>query len=116
MGLEAESGPSAAQGTTGPAIGRDRGPLDPARIREQLEHILASSEFLGSDRARRFLRYVVEATLDGRGDRIKALSVAVAAFDRDETFDAKHDPLRTEERRVGTAGVSPGRPSGSECL
>src|SRR3546814_11878304 len=65
LGLEAESGPSAAQGTTGPAIGRDLGPLEPVRVREQLEHILGSSEFLGSDRARRFLRYVVEEPLAG---------------------------------------------------
>ncbi|MGF1629281.1 MAG: hypothetical protein ACFCUT_07405 [Kiloniellaceae bacterium] len=101
MGLEAESGPSAAQGTTGPAIERELGRPDPARIREQLEHILGSSEFLGSDRARRFLRYVVEETLAGRGGRIKAFSVAVAAFDRDETFDAQNDPIvRIEAGRL----------------
>src|SRR3546814_11823043 len=66
MGLEAESGHSAAQGTTGPAIGRDRGPLDLARIRDQPEHIMASSAFLRSDRGRRFLRYVAQVQI-GRG-------------------------------------------------
>ena len=67
----------------------------------QLERILASSEFVGSDRTRRFLRYVVEETLAGRGHRIKAFSVAVAAFDRDESFDPQNDPIvRIEAGRV----------------
>ncbi|MGF1594705.1 MAG: tetratricopeptide repeat protein [Kiloniellaceae bacterium] len=70
-------------------------------MREQLERILTSQEFLGSDRARRFLRYVVEETLDGRADRIKAFSVAVAAFDRDESFDPQTDPIvRIEAGRL----------------
>lgn len=101
MGLEAESGRSAAQGIAGNSIGRGHGPPDPIRVREQLDHILGSGEFLGSDRARRFLRYVVEETLAGRGSRIKAFSVAVAAFDRDETFDAQNDPIvRIEAGRL----------------
>src|SRR3546814_649501 len=101
MGVEAECSPSAAHGIAGLAFGEDLGPRDPGRVREQLEHIVGSSEFLGSDRSRRFLRYVVEETLAGRGGRIKAFSVAVAAFDRDETFDAQNDPIvRIEAGRL----------------
>ncbi len=70
-------------------------------VPNQLERILASSEFVGSNRTRRFLRYVVEETLAGRGHRIKAFSVAVAAFDRDESFDPQNDPIvRIEAARV----------------
>jgi len=81
-----------------PADGDSPGP---ALVRDQLERILGSSEFIGSDRTRRFLRYVVEETLAGRGDRIKAYSVAVAAFDRDESFDPQTDPIvRIEAGRL----------------
>lgn len=70
-------------------------------IAQQLERILASSEFVGSSRTRRFLRYVVEETLSGRAHRIKAYSVAVAAFDRDESFDPQNDPtVRIEAARL----------------
>lgn len=75
--------------------------FDPALVRAQLERILESDEFQGSDRTRRFLRYVVEETLAGRADRIKAFSVAVAAFDRDETFNPQVDPIvRIEAGRL----------------
>lgn len=74
---------------------------DPDLARQQLERILASSEFIGSDRTRRFLRFVVEQTLAGRADRVKAFSVAVEAFDRDESFDPQTDPIvRIEAGRL----------------
>jgi TolB-like protein len=77
------------------------GQPDQALIRAQLGRILGSNEFLGSERPRRFLRYVVEEALAGRGDRIKAYSVAVAAFDRDESFDPQTDPIvRIEAGRL----------------
>src|SRR3546814_19257674 len=66
---------------------------DPVQIRNQLARILESREFHGSKRTARFLRYVVEETLVGGADRIKAFSVAVAAFDRAETFNPKSDPI-----------------------
>jgi adenylate cyclase len=101
MGLEAKSGTGSATAPTGAASDSNLSPPGPDLVREQLERILSSQEFLGSDRARRFLRYVVEETLDGRADRIKAFSVAVAAFDRDETFDPQNDPIvRIEAGRL----------------
>jgi TolB-like protein len=70
-------------------------------VREQLERILLHREFQGSERTRRFLRYVVEEALAGRGERIKAFTVAMAAFDRDETFNAQSDPIvRIEAGRL----------------
>lgn len=74
---------------------------DAGKINEQLARILGSGEFQGSERTRRFLRYVVEEALAGRSDRIKAFSVAVAAFDRDETFNPQTDPIvRIEAARL----------------
>ena len=70
-------------------------------VRRQLERILENPEFQGSDRTRRFLSYVVEEALAGHADRIKAYSVAVAAFDRDETFNPQTDPIvRIEAGRL----------------
>lgn len=101
MGLEANSGSGAVPIPGGTAFEGNLNQPDLPLVREQLERILSSQEFLGSDRARRFLRYVVEETLEGRADRIKAFSVAVAAFDRDESFDPQTDPIvRIEAGRL----------------
>ncbi|WP_342237895.1 tetratricopeptide repeat protein [Inquilinus sp. OTU3971] len=73
-------------------------------IREALEHILTSKDFDASERNHRFLRHVVEETLDGRADRIKGYSVAMAVFDRDESFDPQIDPIvRIEASRLRRA-------------
>jgi hypothetical protein len=53
----------------------------------QLDRILGSTDFGATDRARRFLRYVVEETLSGRGYRIKAYSIAVEVLGLDTSFD-----------------------------
>jgi adenylate cyclase len=62
-------------------------------VREQLRQMLGCSEFNTSDRNRRFLSYVIEETLAGRSDRIKAYNIAVTAFDRSEDFDPLTDPF-----------------------
>src|SRR5690348_11945259 len=67
----------------------------------QVRRILDSKEFYASDRDPRFLRYLVEEMLAGRGDRIKAYSIATSAFDRDESFDPQSDPIvRLEASRL----------------
>jgi hypothetical protein len=70
-------------------------------VREYLRKLLACGDFSTSDRNRRFLSYVVEETLAGRGSRIKAYTIAVAAFDRGEDFDPLTDPIvRIEASRL----------------
>jgi adenylate cyclase len=70
-------------------------------VRAQLARILASPDFDASERNRRFLSHIVEETLAGRGDRIKAYGIAVAAFDRDDSFDPQSDPIvRIEASRL----------------
>jgi len=66
---------------------------DADQCRRQLETNLASEAFDATERDRRFLAYVVEESLAGRADRIKAYSIAVTAFGRDASFDPQTDPI-----------------------
>ncbi len=74
----------------------------PEAVREQLERVITSQDFDASGRNHRFLQYVVEETLAGRGEHIKAYSIATSAvFGRDSTFDALSDPIvRIEASRL----------------
>ncbi len=58
-----------------------------------LENLLANPNFKASDRNRRFLKFVVDETVAGRADRIKAFTIAVDVFGRDASFDATVDPI-----------------------
>jgi TolB-like protein len=66
---------------------------DEASVRTQLARIAKSRDFDVTDRTRKFLAYVVEEALAGRGDRIKAYSIATDVFGRDASFDAHSDPI-----------------------
>ena len=61
--------------------------------RIQLARILNSTDFDATGREHRFFSYVVEETLAGRGDRIKAYSIAVEVFGRGQSFDPQSDPI-----------------------
>ena len=74
---------------------------DQKAIREQLDRILNSRTFHQAPRRQRFLEYIVNEALAGRGERLKGYSVAVAVFDRAETFDSNIDPIvRLEAGRL----------------
>ena len=74
---------------------------DQKAIREQLARILKSGPFHQSQRRQRFLEYVVNETLAGRGERLKGYNIALQVFDRPETFDPTVDPLvRIEAARL----------------
>ena len=74
---------------------------DQKAIREQLDRILNSGPFHQSQRRQRFLEYIVNETLAGRGERLKGYNVALEVFDRPETFDPTVDPLvRIEAARL----------------
>jgi adenylate cyclase len=64
-----------------------------ARIRRQLKRILASPEFLATDRRREFLEFVVNETLDGKADEIKGYTIATRLFGRGQDFDQATDPI-----------------------
>jgi TolB-like protein len=61
--------------------------------RAQLALILNSADFDATGREHRFFSHVVEEALSGRGDRIKAYSIAVEVFGRGESFDPQTDPI-----------------------
>jgi TolB-like protein len=70
-------------------------------VRNQLERILASDQFANSGRLSRFLRFTVEKTLAGEGDKIKEYVIGREVFDRGEDYDTRMDPVvRVEARRL----------------
>lgn len=75
--------------------------VEPERVRAQLERILAARAFATVKSARRFLRYVVEEALAGRGDQIKEYVVGAAVFARGDEYDPRTDAVvRVEATRL----------------
>jgi PAS domain S-box-containing protein len=73
-------------------------------IRAAIERIVASDSFRLSPQLAAFLRFVVEATLRGEGERIKGYTIAVEALGRGEDFDPQADPIvRVEAGRLRRA-------------
>jgi TolB-like protein len=62
-------------------------------IRNQLQRILASTEFNATDSQRKFLNFVVLETLAGNSDEIKGFTVATCVFGRGDDFDQGIDPI-----------------------
>ena len=82
----------------------DEAPPTAAEVRAQLARIVEAPSFEASERNRRFLSYVVEETLAGNSNRIKAYSVATDVFGRDASFDPQLDPIvRIEASRLRRA-------------
>lgn len=70
-------------------------------IRSQLSTVLDSVLFAHAQRLGRFLKFVVDETLDGRADRLNQYPIAIEVFDRDETFDPAIDAIvRVEAGRL----------------
>ncbi|GMR24531.1 MAG: hypothetical protein BMS9Abin37_3086 [Acidobacteriota bacterium] len=73
----------------------------PERLREALERVLASSSFVRSPRLSRFLRFIVESTLEGEEEKLKEYTIGVEVFDRGESFDPRVETIvRVEARRL----------------
>ena len=74
---------------------------DTVAVRSQLTKILSSPVFVNSPRMIRFLRYVVETTLEGNGRRIKEYVIALEVFDKSEAYDPHADStVRTEASKL----------------
>jgi TolB-like protein len=70
-------------------------------IRQQLDRVLASRTFHPVDRIKRFLNFIVQETLAGRGDQLKEYVIAVHVFGKEDAFDPRTDPLvRVQARRL----------------
>lgn len=75
--------------------------FDGAAVRSEMASILASPAFANSPRMCRFLKFVVEETLAGKGDRIKEYAIAVEVFDKKPDYDPKTDStVRTEASKL----------------
>src|SRR5579863_8576445 len=66
---------------------------DAARIREQLNRLLAHSLFANSKRYPALLAYTVEQTLLGNASELKERSIGIEVFGRAPTYDANADPI-----------------------
>lgn len=76
-------------------------PLTEADVRAQLDRILTSADFAGSERISRFLRFIVEQTLAGQQETLKGYTIGLEVFDRPEDFDPQGDPIvRVEAGRL----------------
>jgi len=64
-----------------------------SEIRRELEKILSSRMFSTADRMTRFLRFVVEETLEGRGENLNELLLGMDVYDRDRKFDPRVDSI-----------------------
>lgn len=60
---------------------------------EQLERILASTDFDASPRSRAFVRFILEETLAGRQQGLTQTAIATRVFSRREDFDPTVDPI-----------------------
>jgi len=75
--------------------------MSPEAIRAHLADVLASAVFAKADRISRFLRYAVEASLEGRAKQISEYSIAVDVYDRSQAFDSRLDGIvRVEAGRL----------------
>ena len=62
-------------------------------ISEQLERMLDSTDFRVSPQQEALLKFVVNRTLTGNADEIKAYTVATEVFGRGTDFDQSNDPV-----------------------
>jgi serine/threonine-protein kinase len=62
-------------------------------VREELARVLGSETFAQSESLKRFLRYVVEAKLEGREGELKEQVLGAEVFGRGETYDPRIDPI-----------------------
>ena len=70
-------------------------------VRSQLENVLASELFSRSERLSAFLRFVVDETLDGRGETLKEPVLAHQLYGKEANFDGASNPIvRVDARRL----------------
>jgi len=80
-----------------------RSAVTPEEVSAALERICASHPFASSGRLQSFLRFVVQETLAGRADTLKAYTIGTVVYERGSAFDPKADSIvRTEARRLRT--------------
>src|SRR5450631_2475272 len=70
-------------------------------VRTELERVLSSRVFSGSERLTKFLRFVVEQSIGGQTNPLKEWLLGVRVFGRSESFDPRVDAIvRVEAGRL----------------
>ena len=87
MGNNLATGPMAATNGSGSAI------PEAANAMAYLDRVLASRAFSSSPQSSRFLRYLVQAAIEGTATALKERIVAVDVFGRAPDYDPQVDPV-----------------------
>src|SRR5262245_65914446 len=66
---------------------------DEGLVRGELERVLGSETFAQSESLKRFLRHVVEKTLEGREGELKEQVLGTDVFERGDSYDPRIDPI-----------------------
>lgn len=66
-----------------------------------MDRLLASEAFHRAERQTRFLRYVVDKSIEGKTEDLKEYNIALDVFDRDSSYDPKQDStVRVEASKL----------------
>src|SRR5215472_12500222 len=77
------------------------GEIDAGEVHRLVDQIGASASFARSEQLNRFLRFVVEETLAGRGDLLKEYRIAVEGLGKSTRFDPSVDSVvRVQARQL----------------
>src|SRR5580698_7898716 len=63
------------------------------KVRQQMNRLLETSHFKNSRRYPLLFRFIVEETLEGRGEFLKERLLGVRVFDRPTDYDTASDPI-----------------------
>jgi Tol biopolymer transport system component len=75
--------------------------VSPASVLAELDKILMSPAFSTAARPSRLLRFLVQETIDGRGDSLKEYTLGTSVLGRTPSFDPRTDPIaRVEASRL----------------
>jgi TolB-like protein/Flp pilus assembly protein TadD len=75
--------------------------IPPEVVEKHLERVLASPGFVRNERLSRFLRFIAQEELNGRGSELKESLIGVEVFGRKPGFDPKQDStVRSEAARL----------------
>ena len=72
-------------------------------VRQQLNRLLSSKTFTQVERLKRFISFIVDETIAGRGSDLKEYVIGVQVFGKEASFDPRTDPIvRVQARRLRT--------------
>ena len=70
-------------------------------VRQELDKLCVSPMFTSAPRMQQLLRFLVDKVLSGNQNQIKAYTIGVEIFGRDQDFNPQSDPVvRVEMRRL----------------